>query len=62
MNYEYCLSNCPIGKVSSKTFLNLNDSAIQGAIIFSEFTFNCYKTCPYKAELLKMEAKQNATD
>ena len=62
MNYEYCLYKCPIGKVASKNFLSLNDSAIQGAIIFSEFTFNCYKTCPYKAELLKMEANKNETN
>lgn len=62
MKHEYCLDKCSIGKAASKVFLNLNESAIQGALIFSEFTFNCCKTCPYKAELLKMEVKQNATD
>lgn len=61
MNYVYCLQKCPIGKAASKTFLSLNDSAIQGAIIFGEFTFNCYKTCPYKAELLNVEANKNET-
>ena len=62
MNHEYCLDKCSIGKAASKVFLNLNESAIQGALIFSEFTFNCRKTCPYKAEILKMEAIRNATN
>lgn len=62
MTHTYCLDTCPIGKKASKIFLSLNESAIQGAIIFSEFTFNCYKTCPYKAEILKMEAIRNATN
>ena len=62
MNHEYCLDKCPIGKVASKTFLKLNESVIHGAIIFSEFTFNCRKTCPYKAELSKMEANKDETN
>lgn len=51
MNFEYCLKQCPIGKIASSTFLKLNESAIQGAIIFSVFTDNCFETCPYKTKL-----------
>jgi hypothetical protein len=58
LNIEYCLKQCPIGKEASKTFLNINDSAIAAAFIFSDFTNNCFKTCPFKLEISKITSNK----
>lgn len=58
MNIEYCLKQCNIGKEASKTFLSLNNSSIVAALVFGDFTDNCFKTCPFKTEISKITSNQ----
>jgi hypothetical protein len=44
---EYCYETCPIGKVASEVFLDLNNSVLSAVDEFDRFTVNCSKTCPF---------------
>ena len=54
MNIAYCGEKCNIGRAASREFLNLNNSAYDAAMDFRFFADNCFKTCPYKTEHMKI--------
>jgi hypothetical protein len=57
MDITYCNGKCPIGQAARDRFLDENNSAFDAATDFRFFTDNCYKTCPYKSEHIKLENK-----
>lgn len=55
MDIAYCNDECSIGRAAIDKFLAMNNSAFDAAFDFRYFVDNCFKTCPHKAEHLKMQ-------